>query len=323
MVHATLKRIAVSCGLTAFLTFPGMAQLERTWVSQNGNDAHDCSINHPCRTFQRAHNQTTAYGEVDVLDPADYGPVTITHPISIDGGDMGYIMGAPAIRVNTFDVVLRRLSLMPVPGRSNGPSASGIEWTAGGFLDVDGVSIREFASAGINVAPAASNVARRLYVKNTTIRECASGIVLPVGLPATIAAGSTPVRAVIDHTFIHGIDDGMQGFGVGEGIVAPSGMVQLVHSAVVEFSTAVDVGFVSERPVVAAEVNMEDTTIAYAFQGVRALGANATVRIAENNIHDNANALVTVGGGQIISFGNNRVAGNAAAENPSSTIGMK
>lgn len=323
MFNATLTKIAVTCGLTAFLALPGMAQQPRTWVSENGNDAQNCTIDHPCRTFQRAHDQTNAYGEIDVLDPADYGPVTITHPISIDGGDMGYIMGAPAIRVNTFDVALRRLSLMPVPGRSTGPTDAGIIWSAGGFLDIDGVSMREFGAAGISVAAVPSNVARRLYVKNSSIRECGSGIVLPVGLPSGTTAGSTPVRAVIDHTFIHGVDDGLNGYGVGEGIVVPSGMVQLIHSVVVDFSTAIDVGFASDRPVVAAEVNMEDTTVAYAYQGARALGANALIRIAGNNIHDNANALVTVGGGQIVSFGTNRVAGNTAAESPTSTVALK
>ena len=72
MLNTTVTKIAVTCGLTTLLMLPGMAQLPRTWVSKNGNDNQNCSIDHPCRTFQRAHDQTMAYGEVNVLDPADY-----------------------------------------------------------------------------------------------------------------------------------------------------------------------------------------------------------------------------------------------------------
>src|SRR6266545_2195020 len=65
------------------------AQYVRTCVSANGNDANTCHCTQPCRTFQRAHDQTLPDGELTVLDPGGYGPVTITKSISIvnDGVD--------------------------------------------------------------------------------------------------------------------------------------------------------------------------------------------------------------------------------------------
>jgi hypothetical protein len=57
-----------------------------TYVSGKGSDSNNCfSPATPCRTFQRAVNQTAAGGEVKALDPADYQPVTITKSITITG----------------------------------------------------------------------------------------------------------------------------------------------------------------------------------------------------------------------------------------------
>src|ERR1700736_589784 len=83
------------------------AQYVRTCVSAAGNDANTCHCSQPCRTFQRAHDQTLDQGEMTVLDPGGYGPVTITKSISIvndgvgeasiqvSGGSVGITVNAP------------------------------------------------------------------------------------------------------------------------------------------------------------------------------------------------------------------------------------
>src|ERR1700757_4237672 len=62
------------------------AQASRTWVSGVGDDANPCSRTAPCKTFAGAISKTAAGGEIDALDPAGYGAVTITKAITIDGG---------------------------------------------------------------------------------------------------------------------------------------------------------------------------------------------------------------------------------------------
>src|SRR5436190_3111857 len=62
------------------------AQATRTWVSGVGDDANPCSRTAPCKTFAGAISKTAAGGEIDALDPAGYGAVTITKAITIDGG---------------------------------------------------------------------------------------------------------------------------------------------------------------------------------------------------------------------------------------------
>jgi hypothetical protein len=68
------------------LSSTAQAQATRTWVSGVGSDANPCSRTNPCQTFAGAISKTAAGGEIDALDPADYGVVTITKAITIDGG---------------------------------------------------------------------------------------------------------------------------------------------------------------------------------------------------------------------------------------------
>src|SRR6476660_8665345 len=88
------------------------AQASRTWVSGVGDDANPCSRTAPCKTFAGAISKTAAGGEIDALDPAGFGAVTITKGITIDGGGgqvasilvsgtNGIVVSAPATAVVT------------------------------------------------------------------------------------------------------------------------------------------------------------------------------------------------------------------------------
>jgi hypothetical protein len=54
-----------------------------------GTDSGACTRAAPCRTFALALTQTAAGGEIDVLDPAGYGAVTINKSISIVNDGVG------------------------------------------------------------------------------------------------------------------------------------------------------------------------------------------------------------------------------------------
>src|SRR5262249_39818410 len=97
------------------------ALANRTFVSGFGSDSNPCSLAEPCRSFQHAHDQTNAGGDITVLDPAGYGPVVITKAISIinDGvGEAGITItttGTPAITIDAGPedaVNLRGLTLV-------------------------------------------------------------------------------------------------------------------------------------------------------------------------------------------------------------------
>ena len=59
------------------------AQSMNTYVSGKGNDGNPCSSNQPCKTLQGALTKTAAGGQINALDSANYGYVTINHAVSI------------------------------------------------------------------------------------------------------------------------------------------------------------------------------------------------------------------------------------------------
>lgn len=83
-----MSKIRLFLALSVVLLWATLAaaQASRTWVSGVGDDANPCSRTAPCKTFAGAVSKTAAGGEIDALDPAGYGAVTITKAITIDGG---------------------------------------------------------------------------------------------------------------------------------------------------------------------------------------------------------------------------------------------
>jgi Right handed beta helix region len=63
--------------IVTVLATPVNAQ-RRVFVSGHGLDTNPCTVAMPCRTFQQAYNTVLVAGEIDVLDPAGYGPLTMT-----------------------------------------------------------------------------------------------------------------------------------------------------------------------------------------------------------------------------------------------------
>src|SRR5579883_2824054 len=55
----------------------------RTFVSSKGTDSGNCARAASCRSFAYALSQTVPHGEIDVLDTAGYGAATITQSVSI------------------------------------------------------------------------------------------------------------------------------------------------------------------------------------------------------------------------------------------------
>ena len=75
--------VLVACSELAVAPRAAYALAQRTFVASNGNDANACSLAAPCRGFARAITQTSANGEIIVLDSAGYGAVTIDRSVTI------------------------------------------------------------------------------------------------------------------------------------------------------------------------------------------------------------------------------------------------
>src|SRR5688572_2257801 len=100
----SMFRTLALVGFTLILTPIANAQASRTWVSGVGDDVNPCSRTAPCKTFAGAISKTARDGEIDALDAAGFGVVTITKSITI-GGPKGYgNVGAPFVTGITINI---------------------------------------------------------------------------------------------------------------------------------------------------------------------------------------------------------------------------
>src|SRR5947209_11665780 len=161
-----MTKITSSLFLAALLALclhvaSAQAQLVRTCVSMaKGNDANSstsCHCTTPCRTFATAHNNTLSDGEITVLDPGDYGGLTITKSISINndsggeasitvhGGNTGIIINAPAGGY----VNLRGLTIQGVEFGGG----TGLRFNTGFSLTITNCVVRNHTGNGIEFFP--------------------------------------------------------------------------------------------------------------------------------------------------------------------------
>ncbi len=167
----------IGAGASLAIVTQAHALNTRTWVSGKGVDQSSCGqIAAPCRTLQYAHDNTTAGGEIDVLDPAGYGSLIITKGINIinDGVGVAGVLaptGQNAITINAGTseaVVLRGLT---IEGSSVG--ANGIEFRSGGPLTVRDCSIQGFVggsnTAGNGILLDPTGGTSNILITNTTV----------------------------------------------------------------------------------------------------------------------------------------------------------
>jgi hypothetical protein len=198
-----IRLIVFLATVSAFFlhTGPSYAQATRTWVSGLGDDVNPCSRTAPCKTFAGAISKTATGGEIDVLDPAGFGAVTITKSLTIDGGGQlasVLVSGTNAIVISagTGKVILRNLSI-----NGTGTGLSGIVFNSAASLTVENCQIFGFASNGILVSPASGT--GHIAVLNTTFANNNQG-----GIQVKSTGGTTTVT-------VTGVQTIHNGFGIG------------------------------------------------------------------------------------------------------------
>ena len=306
----TILTLSVLAALVLLLATSNyaFAQATRTWVSGVGDDANPCSRTAPCKTFAGAISKTAAGGEINVLDPGGFGAVTITKSITIDGsggsiagvlvsGTNGIVISASASDV----VTLRNLD---IDGLNTG--LSGIKFIAGGALNVENVEVYEFTGPGIDFEPNQAGNSQ-LSVSDVIAHNDGGG-----GILVKPAGGGTANASVLRFQSYQNL------FGVrGEDRSNTT-----VFNTVVASSTAN--GYVAFSAGTATNLFLESSVASNnATNGINSTGAAATIRLSNMTITGNNVGLTNVSGGAIISFGNNKNAGNGTNGAPTSTIGLQ
>jgi len=275
------------------------ALAQRTFVSaETGNDANPCSRTAPCRNFAAAIAQTTAGGEVVVLDSGGYGTVTIMQAISLvvpPGVYAGISVFAGAgitVNAGASDVVtIRGLTLNGLGG------SDGIDFNSGAALHVQDSVFKNFSSNGVTADLGSDGkvvVDDSLFTGNL------------VGLLLRTTAGT--VSGTVEHSRFEDGGNGVEG-GLNSNVVIRDSVA--VHN--------VNVGF--DSVFTNAQVDVENSLTAHNGSGLRAT-STGKMRVSETTIEENALGLNTTGG-TIVSFGNNRLAGNTTNGAFTSTIPLQ
>jgi hypothetical protein len=285
----------------------------RSWVSGGiGDDANPCTRTAPCATFAGALAVTAAGGEIDVLDPGDFGPVTITKSISIVGN--GVTAGIVASGVDAITISAGFNDVVTLKGltlEGTGLGLSGIKFNVGAALQVENCTINNFTVNGIDFNP--SGVSALLTVKNSTIRNNAGtgaggmgGVYLH---PVTVGARATFIGVHFDHNKI-----GLRADDNSFASMKDSDVLANSMTGVLAMSTSLGVTIDIENCLVAQ--NLGD--------GITSKGGSSTITLSNVAVNKNGGfGLRLSNSGTIISFANNRVAGNSVDGSPSYTITQK
>src|SRR5438552_2975672 len=166
------RAVAVSLFLAVSVAPPAFAQAARVFLSGTGSDAGDCSnAATPCRSLQGAIDQAPAGAEVVVVSSGGYGRATITKSITVNAptGVIAFVGRTITVTIASTDTVtLRGLSM-------NGAvfgDAEGIDFTAGGTLNIENTVISSFGFDGVHDTASGS----RLWVHNCDVKKTGFGI---------------------------------------------------------------------------------------------------------------------------------------------------
>jgi hypothetical protein len=265
-------------------------------VSGVGDDANPCSRTAPCKTFAGAISKTAAGGEIDALDPAGFGAVTITKAITLDGGggQVASVLVAGTngivVQAGASDVViLRNLRINGISGSGNG-GINGVRFLAGAALFVDNCDIFDFTTNGVDVALGAQAT---VEIRNTTFRNIGGNSV-----NATSTSGFALVQ-VYNSSFAGRLTQGGVNAATGGSIT-----VQNSNFHGLNFGGQVSSG---------GFLNMDSSIISNGTSGVLA-NSGATANVGSNAFYNVNTAFAGVG--SFLSDGRNRIGNTAQGATP-------
>jgi Right handed beta helix region len=295
---AFLSTLLVAVLVCLLPAAPAQAQATRTFVSATGSDSDNCiNVATPCRHFAAAFAATANNGEIYVLDPANYGSLTITHAVSIQGhgwGSVAPVANSAAITINAGSSDLVSLSGLTLDGTAI-TTTNGIVFNSGGGLIVQDSVVRNFTQHGIMLHAGSAPVS----ISDTIVSNNeGNGIVFQPSAAATLMVER-----------VQAIGNGLAGF-LMEGGVAPSGAI--VAGAFADcvasenFQGVFGDGFpgAANLTFTIANCKIANNT------NVGLVSSGSTVLLAQSTLTNNsAFSYFTQSSGIIESFGNNNISG--------------
>jgi hypothetical protein len=284
---------------------PAQAQT-RAFVSAAGSDSNNCiNTNSPCRHFQAAYNALPTGGEIDVLDPGNYGALTVTHTLSIVGrgwATLSPISGTAAITINSAASDTINISGVALDG-AHLANTTGIQFNSGGSLTIADSLIRNFTSAGVRFEP---TNAGNLYVSKTRVTDNNNGASVAWGIYVHPAALATVFGILEGVEMVHNYD--------GLGVDASNGAVVYVSVANSVAGNSVPQGSgmyaVAGSGFAFLDVRSSNVSNNDGY-GLLANGTASFITVSKTSIHGNGLTSTAIGSGSLSSFGDNDAVGLA------------
>jgi hypothetical protein len=296
----TINALAIAIFTFAFASM-AQAQATRTWVSGVGDDANPCSRTAPCKTFAGAISKTAVDGEIDALDSGGFGAVTITKAVTIDGdsnlagilaaGTTGIIVNITATSGSNV-VEIRNLSINGAGTGTNGIRI--LSSFAGTSVFVENCVIFGFRTGTGRGITDERTVNGNLFVSDTLIKNNSGSGLVVIGASGTGTATIDNVRCELN---------GSSGF-----VSSGAGKSMVVRNSVASKSTGA--GFVAENT---AKLDIINCLTSFNATGIES-DASAEVRVSRTTVTRNTTNGLGLGGGTILSYGTNEVAGNVGNE---------
>lgn len=264
------------------------AQATRTWVSGVGDDVNPCSRTAPCKTFAGAISKTATNGEINCLDPAGYGAVTITKSLTIDcedtqGSILASFTNGVILNGANIDVRLRGIS---INGAGNGINCIRVLNSGNNRLTLDQVACTGFTQHGISVESNGGTF--KLAVWNSSFRENGGN-----GINTFVTGVATAQVSVESSLFAH------NGVGINTGSATTA---SIANSIVSQNTTGIQAGNAT------SVISAKDNQVTLNGTGFSTL-AGATIRLGGNLVSGNTTGL---SGSNMFSWGQNFVDGNGS-----------
>jgi hypothetical protein len=302
MFRIALPAFAASLLALSLIPYPAQAQT-RVFVAAQGADSNPCTFAAPCRTFQHAHDVVAAGSEIDVLDPAGYGALTISKAISIQGHGFSGISvtsNGTGITINAGPTDAVNLNGLLIEG--SGIGGTGITFNSGKSLIVLNCVVRNLIVGGLQFFSNATTL-ETLSVANSYF----SDIQIDAMLVQTNSSGA--VTAAIDHVAFY------SNHHAGIAVTGSSGGTGSINVAVTDSAAGNNgVGFDAASDVnqSSAILTLTRTSIVNNGTGVEASGASVTLRLAGSTLAGNTIGYFATSGSLIQSYGDNYIDGNGS-----------
>jgi len=302
------------------------AQLFRSYLASDGDDANACTLLAPCRLLPRALTAVADGGEIWMLDSANFntGQVDVEKSVTILAipGALGSVVATgfgsalniatPGVKVTLRNLVLKHLT----------SSNNGINFYQGAELDIADCEISNMTNAGLSATAAGG----RVTIRNTVVR----------------GSGAVSTRGIhIDGTLVASLD-GVHANGNGLGIDVRGGAQVAIGNSVIsgnaQYGVWVSTGTGAVRVAIertavtgnangiqvqasgsggAAELVVSRSTLSHNGSGVQASqgpSAATNVVLDGNTIAENSFGGVQFAGGSPVIFtrGNNTLKFNGA-----------